>query len=104
MEVLQLGDLLVASCISRKMARLAFHNFFAFTDQAVPPEGMWDVAAWQSTENAGMENQRRRAECGLHRFGIVLSLPPFIWQKWCVSGIDVYVECSSQLWMTKLLP
>ena len=50
--MLQLGDLLVASCISRKMARLAFHNFFAFTDQAVPPEGMWDVAAWQSTENA----------------------------------------------------
>lgn len=102
--MLQLGDLLVASCISRKIARLALHNFSAFTDQAVPPEGMWDVAVWQSTENAEMENQRRRAVCELHHFGIVLSLPKFFWQKWCVFGISVYVEYSSQLWMRKLLP
>lgn len=45
-DVFQLGNLLIASFISRKMACLALHNFFAFTDQTVPPEGMWDVAEY----------------------------------------------------------
>lgn len=36
----------MVSFISRKMACLALRNFFAFTDQTVPPEGMWDVAEY----------------------------------------------------------
>lgn len=45
-DAFQSGNLLVASFISREMACLALHNFFAFTDQTVPPEGMWDVAEY----------------------------------------------------------
>lgn len=45
-DTFQLGNLLVASFISRKMSCLALHHFFAFTDQTVPPEGMWDVAEY----------------------------------------------------------
>lgn len=45
-DAFQSGNLLMASSISRKMACLALHNFFAFTDQTVPPEGMWDVAEY----------------------------------------------------------